>query len=800
MNSKLIFAFCFFLQGINYAQINTSKKDVFFVSNNNFFYDQNNIFRDDILFGTSLNKSVIHFKENGLSYQFSKIDNTIQYSADIIPQLNENDKKLTQQTFYRIDLEWLGSNENVTVYGGNQIVTSTGDEYLDWKLKDQKMFSDLIYRELYDGISLHYYEKNGALKYDFELEPGSNYEDIKLLVKGAESKILENGKLQLKTKLGIIEEDLPIVTQNGKILPSKWVLNGNIVSFHIENYNPNEKGLIDPIVRDWGTYYGGESYDDLSDMQLGSDNYFYAVGKTGSVNPLTIATTGSYQNVCNGDSDIFLACFDTDGNRIWATYMGGNGSDWGNDLAIDTNGNIYIAGSASNGSFPTTSGAYQQSYAGGSYDAIVCKFTQTGTLLWSTFFGGSGWDAGFACEVDQNGNICLVGHTDSNDNNFTTLNCFQSNHNGGIADGFMVLFNENGDRLWSTYIGGEGYDLIGSICKDNLNNFYVSGYTTTEFLPNSISSTNGYQTSLGGDTDALLIKFDNLGNRIWGTYYGGPSTENSMYSYSGYPVECDHEGNVYIGGVVHNPSNDPMVAQIMTSSAAHQTAHGGFSDGFLAKFNSTGQRLWGTLYGGSSVSYINDLCSGSDGNIYAIGQSSDNPDSIVTFGAYKAFQEASDLFLVSFNSSGLRLAGTFYGSENYDRNGFCILDTDETLILGGTTNGSSQISSAGAYQTNCNGYDDVFFAKLSKLDVTEIQEAENKFVNLYPNPFSESIFIELTTNTTVNIYDINGNILEEYFKEIGTHLIDLSKYPQGVYLINVSMADGVSSNYRVIKN
>jgi hypothetical protein len=786
---------------INLVHAQTNKNDlkVFFVSNNDFFYDQNNMPRKDVLFGTLLDKSVVHYKKNGLSYQFSKFDNSNNHGSDVIPAINN--KSLSPQTFQRIDLEWLGSNENVRVIGTNQTAKLTGDDYLDWKLKDQNLFTDLIYNELYNGINLHYYEKNGVLKYDFELEPGSNFEDIKIRVKGAEVTILNNGKLQFQTELGIIEEDLPIVIQNGKTLPSTWVLKDNVVSFHIENYDPNKKGLIDPIIRDWGTYYGGEGYDNLSDMQMGFNNQFFAVGKTSSNNPLTIATTGSYQNTCNGDSDIFLACFDTNGNRIWATYIGGSGDDWGNDLAIDNTGSIYIVGSTSNGNFPTTNGAYQTTYAGGNYDVILCKFSQTGTLLWSTLYGGSGWDAGFACEVDQNNNICIVGQTESNDNSLTTQNCHQSIFNGGISDGFMSMFDENGNRLWSTYIGGEGYDLIGSICKDNQNNFFLSGFTSTEILTNTIASLNGFQTSLSGQTDALLMKFDNSGNRIWGTYYGSPATENSFIGYSGYPVECDQEGNVYIGGAVSNPFNDPSVAIILSSPNAHQTSFGGISDAFLAKFNPNGQRLWGTLYGGIGVSSINDIRCGENGNVYAVGESSDdNSNSIVTVGAYKSNAELGDLFVVSFNSDGVRLAGTFYGSESYERDGFCVLNNDNTIILGGTTLGLSQIASNGAFQTDFNGNEDSFFAKLANIDITQIEETKNEYAKVYPNPFSETIFIELKKKAIVEIISITGEILESFTKNIETHTIDLSRYPQGTYLVRISTHEGETTNYKVVKN
>jgi hypothetical protein len=272
-----------------------------FTENKGQVHDQNFQPRPDVLFGAMAGNLAVHVKNNGVSYQLYRIDCYKDVTDDVT---KEKRKEIDLQTIYRIDLNWLNANTDITTFT-DEALPGFNNYYLEncpnGALK-VKSYTGITLNNIYNGINLHYYEKKGELKYDYIVAPNANYKQIKLKVTGAEVKLHKDGSLILKTPLGSIQEGKPIVYQNNKQLKAKWVVELSehdsfvVLSFEIENYNPNYELIIDPITRLWGTYYGGTGDDIGLSCSSDSSGNVYLAGYTNSNTGSVIATAGSHQS------------------------------------------------------------------------------------------------------------------------------------------------------------------------------------------------------------------------------------------------------------------------------------------------------------------------------------------------------------------------------------------------------------------------------------------------------------------------------------------------------------------------
>lgn len=314
-------------------------------------------------------------------------------------------------------------------------------------------------------------------------------------------------------------------------------------------------------VRQWGTFYGGEELDYGYCCATDSMGNVYLCGSTRS-------TTGIYYggllNVYGGgNNDGFLVKFDSIGNRLWATYYGGNDVD--NCFACNTDnlGNVYIAGTSS--SYNRIAYAAHQTANAGWSDAFIAKFNSSGIRQWATFYGGTGQDDGWGCAVDRNGNAYLLGRTESTTN--IAYSGFQNAlSNVNHLNAFIVKFNVAGKRQWGTYYGNK-YEFFNSGEVDNGGNLLAYGYTES----NSNIAFQGYQDILRGPTDAMLVKFDSSGIRKWATYFGGSDAE-----YWGGVCAFDKTGSIYLSGTT---SSTDFIAK-----NGYQNTNLGLGDAYLVKF------------------------------------------------------------------------------------------------------------------------------------------------------------------------------------------------------------------------
>src|SRR5262245_22652560 len=204
---------------------------------------------------------------------------------------------------------------------------------------------------------------------------------------------------------------------------------------------------------------------------------------------------------------IFAHATSLKADDLFSTYFGGRNYDGAYAVAIDSSGNIYIGGStASITNFPVLN-AYQPSYAGGYADAFLAKFDPDGHLLFSTYFGGSGYEAVNDLAIDPQGNLLVVGETRSVDLP-TTENAFQPDYAGGSAfgygDGFIAKFTSDGSSLlYCSYFGGSGDEKINDSVLHADGSLYITGQTDSKNLPLRTAFQQEYG---GGDSDGYLAK------------------------------------------------------------------------------------------------------------------------------------------------------------------------------------------------------------------------------------------------------------------------------------------------------
>lgn len=229
----------------------------------------------------------------------------------------------------------------------------------------------------------------------------------------------------------------------------------------------------------YSTFLGGNEDDRSFAIAVDSSGSAYVSGVTESSD---FPTASPAQPNSRGGADAFVARLNPNGAAlVYSTYLGGSLSDSGRGIAVDPAGNAYVAGATSSTNFPSFNGPQSLS-GGGDSDAYVTKLSPTGTLLYSTYLGGSGTDSAGAIAVDAQGNACVVGTTSST--NFPTTPSALQSVNRGNNDAFVTKLAASGSNwVYSSYLGGTGAEGGRGIALDAAGNAYLTGATASTDFP-----------------------------------------------------------------------------------------------------------------------------------------------------------------------------------------------------------------------------------------------------------------------------------------------------------------------------
>ncbi|MFH1999805.1 MAG: SBBP repeat-containing protein, partial [Planctomycetota bacterium] len=323
------------------------------------------------------------------------------------------------------------------------------------------------------------------------------------------------------------------------------------------------------------TFFGGSGIDGGFCLALDGQGSLYVAGYTGS--PDLPTTAGAYQGTFGGgDFDYYIAKFDESLTTLKAcTYLGGGNTEgpWGFNLALDADGNVFVAGSTSSIDFPVTPGAFDTLYNGGATDAFVAKLdSDLRSLLAATYLGGAGQDGGDSVcfAVAPEGHVFVSGLTRSN--NFpTTPGAFDTTYNGPSGDGFIARLDNNLANLQaSTFLGGSGVEFLTAIALDANGNLFASGSTSSSNFP---TTSGAYDEVKGFNSDGFVSKLDSgLTTLLASTFFGNDGGENCFL------MVIDPKGCVFVAGQIDENS-------LPVTPGAYDATHNGDWDNYAAKFS-----------------------------------------------------------------------------------------------------------------------------------------------------------------------------------------------------------------------
>ncbi len=494
----------------------------------------------------------------------------------------------------------------------------------------------------------------------------------------------------------------------------------------------------------WAKSAGGNVLDYASSLALDASGNAYVVGTFFS----PVIAFGSNNLINAGGNDAFLVKYDASGNVLWAKSVGGISLEYGKSVAVDTSGNVYVTGDFR--SHTITFDSDSLTNVGGT-DVFLAKYDATGNVLWAKSAGGTDIDAVFSVALDASGNAFVTGEFRSPTITFDTYTLT----NVGIGNMFLAKYDASGNVLWAKSVGGLSADYGNAVALDVSGNVYVTGSFSSPVI-----SFGTYTLTNVGSSDVFLAKYNTNGNVLWAKSAGGISDDY------GISVALDTSGNAFVTGNFYSP-NVTFDSDTLTYNGFYGTPNG-----FVAKYDTSGNVLWAKRTIGKYFYYGNSVALDVSGNAF------------VTGGAFTLTDTVhEDIFLAKYDASGNMLWTKSVGGTSYDNGVSVALDASGNAYVTGNFY-SPTISFDSDILTNL-GSGDVFLAKLSSL--TGINELNNSTtVKMFPNPAAEKITIEAQTRGSLTILNLEGQkLLIHQITEHKTQ-IDISSLPKGVYFVRIT--------------
>jgi len=674
-------------------------------------------------------------------------------------------RKPREQTLLR--LEFPGGNHAPQVQGEQLMAARSnyliGNDPAKW-LTGVPHYRQVRYREVFPGVDVLYYAKDQQLEYDFIVRPGTQSDSIRFTVQGAQG--IESGEqssLVLKTAAGRVVLHKPVAYQQGPAgeqeVACNYVLDDGQVRFALGDYDRSQVLRIDPVL----------SFSKPLDVLIraiavDASGNSYLAGSTVSANFPT--NPSAFQPTNGGNSDAVIAKLDPTGSTLlFATYLGGSGSESANSIALDSNGNVIVAGSTVSTNFPLNN-AFQWTLLGNE-DAFLSKLNADGTqLLYSTYLGGSSSDWALGVALDASGRAVVTGGTNSP--NFpTTAGELQAVY-GGNLDAFIAKLDTTksgaASLLFSTYLGGSNRDAAGAIAVDATGNVFVTGLTMSSNFPTA----NPLQASCascpsGSDTgliptavaDAFVTKLNAAGTALlYSTFLGGNMGD------AGNAIALDKAGNAYVAGTTFSWSNFPTTVGAFQTSFQQQDT----SNVFVTKLNAAGSAfVYSTFIGGDYHDDATGIALDAAGNAYVTGGTSslDFPtvNSLQGPGGgvcdFVLFPDScSDAMVAKLNATGSAMIySTYLGHANINESGTAVaVDSAGNAYVAGASNVSSGTDLLSLIRLGPPSFagNDVeptgFAAKISTASVGT--EATTITLVSSPNPSSQGQAVTFTATVT----------------------------------------------------
>jgi len=501
---------------------------------------------------------------------------------------------------------------------------------------------------LYAGIDIVYYGNRGRLEYDLEVAAGADPGLVRMRFDGAESvEVEESGDLIVHTAAGRLRQLRPVAYQ----------ANG-------EHRTPVEAAYVISESGEVGIELGG--YDRERDLVI----------------------------------DPVIA---------FSTFLGGGGLEESWAIALDSQGNILIAGGTDSPDYPTTGSANEPAYQSTDFpgDAFVTKLSPDGkSILYSTFLGGRDRDTARAIAVDGTGNAYVAGDTESLNfpTTFGAFQIFNASLIGVFPDGFVTKLSPDGAALvYSTYIGDDYTDQVRGIAVDSQSQAVIAGASDSTRFP--VSSGASQLSCAGYGFGAFVSKLSVNGKAlVYSTRICGSANDEAL------AVAVDGSDLTYVAGVTSS-------VDFPVTAGAHRTTGGESEDGFAAKVASDGRSLvWATYIGGTDADAVTGLAVDGEGNAVLAG-STQSVDFPVTAGALQS-QHADqgafeDAFVAKLNGVGSGLAySTYLGGSGSDQAMALALDSQAAAYVTGSTSSFDFPVTPALCQTAYGGKRDVFVTRL----------------------------------------------------------------------------------------
>lgn len=502
---------------------------------------------------------------------------------------------------------------------------------------------------------------------------------------------------------------------------------GGVSDGFITKFNPNGEVV-------WATFFGGENGDFIDSISLDKSNNIYVIGYTSSQN--NIATINSFQSTNNSATSCFFSKFNSNGQLLWSTFYNGSSNNAissisindfllkSSDLQIDNNNFLYLYsfcienGKATNNAFQTEKN---------NNNILLSKFNSNGERVWATYYGindseitslavnETGLYIGgrnFDCEFEENSYFGTP-----NSHQPITESCNSS---------YLSKFNTDGQRIWSTYIGNQGEDtffyddLLSNSVVVYGENLYLALLSGRDI---GIATENSFQPSKNYFSCPALIKFNTNGVKQWGTYYGLDPLDNFLATQIG--VSVDETGNPYLFGTTNFQNN------ISTPTTFQDTIEDTYFnyDAFVAKFSPSGERIWGTYFGGNLL------------------------ETAATLHVY-----GSKFYLVGLteSTSGITTENSF--QPNF-------INTNNPLV---------------------NPKNNIFLARFDPTNLSN-EEFSVSTVKVFPNPARDSFTITaLESDLLIELYDLLGKKIDKILTTTLDTKVATNNISRGIYLAKIT--------------